>query len=429
MRKIREVLRLRFQCGQTGEAISAAVGIAPNTVSGYLARATRAGLTWELAETMPDHEVETRLFPPIDPTDRSPFATIDFAWVHRELRRHGVTLLLLWGEYAEAAQRHGGDGARPYQYSQFCDRYAQYRRVLSPTMRQTHRAGEKLFTSSTTRASAPRSSTARPARSSTSSSTSPCSVPPTTPTPGRLARSSSPSSSARRCALEYFGAAPEMLVPDQLRSAVSKPHRIEPEINATFAEMGRHYGCAVVPARPRKPRDKASVEVGVQIAQRWILACLRNERFFSLDALNRRIRELLECLNTRPFQRKDDCRRTAFETLDRPAMRPLPPTRFELGEWKLGVGVGIDYCILLDHRPYSVPSALIGHRVDVRITASVVEVFHDHACVALHARSFGRKGLATIYRHTVRDRIASTARGRRSASSRGPPRSVPRWAS
>ena len=306
-----------------------------------------------------------------------------------------MTLLLLWGEYAEAVQRHGGSATRPYKYSQFCDHYARYRRTLSPTMRQTHRAGEKLFIDySGVRPSIIDGTTGEVVEVELYVAV--------------LGASSYTYAEASRSqklpefvgstvrALEYFGAAPDVLVPDQLRSAVSKPHRIDPEINATFAEMGRHYGCAVVPARPRKPRDKAAVEVGMQIAQRWILACIRNERFFSLDALNGRIRELLERLNTRRFQKKDDCRRTAFETLDRPAMRALPPTRFEVGEWKLDVGVGIDYCILLDHRPYSVPSTLIGQRVDVRVTARVVEIFHGGVRVALHMRSHGRKGLAVI---------------------------------
>jgi transposase len=189
---------------------------------------------------------------------------------------------------------------------------------------------------------------------------------------------------------------PEVLVPDQLRSAVARPCRDEPEINATFAELGRHYGCAIIPARPRKPRDKAAVEAGVQLAQRWILACLRHERFHSLGALNARIRELLDRLNARTFQKRDGSRRAAFDTLDRPAMRPLPPQRFELGEWKLGVTVGIDYCVAFDHRVYSVPVALMGRHVDVRATATMVEIFHAGTRVAVHVRAHGARGHASI---------------------------------
>lgn len=395
MRKVREVLRLRFACGQTGAAIGAAVGIAESTVSSYLARARRVGLTWERAESLSDGEVEALLFPPDDDASAdATFAPVDFAWVHREMRRVGVTRMLLWSEYAEAAARVPG-GAKPFKYSAFCQQYERYRATLKPTMRQTHRPGEKLFIDF----SGKRPSIVDPATGE---------VTPVELYVAVLGASSFTYAEATLTqrlpdfigatvrALEFIGGAPAVLVPDQLRSAVSAPHRIEPEINATFAEMGKHYGCAIIPARPRKPRDKAAAEVGVLIAQRWILARIRNERFFSLDALNARIRELLERLNTRPFQKKDDCRRTLMETVDRPAMKALPATRFELGEWKLGVGVGIDYCVVFDHRPYSVPSTLMNQRVDVRATTSVVEVFQAGVRVALHARSRGPKGLATI---------------------------------
>jgi transposase len=185
-----------------------------------------------------------------------------------------------------------------------------------------------------------------------------------------------------------------MLVPDQLKSAVKKADWCEPEINATTAEMAQHYGTAVVPARPGKPKDKAKVEQGVLVAQRWILACLRNRRFFSLEELNAAIRELLEELNTRPFKKLEGCRRTAFEALDRPAMKPLPPRRYELGQWRLGVGVNVDYHVELEGRYYSVPCELIQEKVDLRVTATVVEVFRDGKRIASHARSFGPKGTA-----------------------------------
>jgi len=194
--------------------------------------------------------------------------------------------------------------------------------------------------------------------------------------------------------LEYFEGVPELLVPDQLRSAVSRPDRIEPEIQATFAEMAQHYGTAVVPARPRKPRDKAKVEAAVRLAQRWILGCLRHRRFFSLEELNAAIRELLEKLNTKPFQKLEGCRRSAYEKLDRPALKPLPSRRYELSEWKLDVGVNVDYHVEYDHRLYSVPCALLGARVDVRSTRQVVELWHGGVRVASHERSYGPKGTA-----------------------------------
>jgi hypothetical protein len=173
---------------------------------------------------------------------------------------------------------------------------------------------------------------------------------------------------------------------------VSGPHRYEPEINATYAEMAQHYRTAIVPARPRKPKDKAKVEGGVLIAQRWILACLRNRQFFTLEELNAAIGELLEKLNTRPFQKLEGCRRSAFEKLDRPAMKPLPARRYELGTWKLNVGVNVDHHLEYDHRYYSAPHPLMNAKVDVRATATIVEVWHGGGRVTSHERSYGPKG-------------------------------------
>ena len=194
--------------------------------------------------------------------------------------------------------------------------------------------------------------------------------------------------------LAYYGAAPALLVPDQLKSAVNKSDWCEPELNATYAEMAQHYGVAVVPARPGKPRDKAKVEACVLVAQRWILACLRNRRFFSLEELNAAIWELLEVLNTKPFQKLEGCRRSAFESIDRPAMRPLPVQRYELGRWKQNVGVNIDYHVEYDHRYYSVPFELVNEKVELRGTERIVEVWRGGVRVTSHERSYGPKGTA-----------------------------------
>ncbi len=392
MRKVREILRLKHERKLSDRKIALAMGVARSTVGEYLARAAADGLTWAIAETLGDADVEARLFRQLgqnEPTTRAP---IDFNWVHIELRRAGVTRQLLWTEYQEAVAS-GPTGWRPYQYSQFCDLYEEHRAKLQPSMRQVHRAGEKAFldysgkrprivdaatgevlevelfvmvlgASNYTYAEATRTQTLADFVGSTVRG------------------------------LEYFGAVPEMLVPDQLRSAVKTPHRYEPEINATFAEMARHYATAVVPARPRKPKDKAKVEGGVLVAQRWILASLRNRRFFSLEELNAAIRELLEKLNTKPFQKLAGCRRSAFDTLDRPVMTVLPARRYEIGAWKLQVGVNIDYHVEYDHRFYSVPCALMNSRVDVRATATVIEIWQGGVRVTSHERSHGPKGAA-----------------------------------
>jgi transposase len=194
--------------------------------------------------------------------------------------------------------------------------------------------------------------------------------------------------------VEYFGCVPQIFVPDQLRSAVKRPHRHKPEINPSYAEMGHHYGVAIVPARPRKPRDKAKVEAGVQLAQRWILACLRNQTFFSVDELNDAIAVLLERLNTRPFQKLDGCRRSAFESIDRPAMKALPARRYELAAWKHAT-VNIDYHVMYDDRPYSVPHGMVQAAVEVRATGSTVEIFHGGERVVAHRRCYGPKGTPT----------------------------------
>lgn len=394
MRQIKEVLRLRHEAKLSHRRIALAVGLGKSSVCDYLERAERAELHWAQIQALSEHELEQRLFHQLGRNEPASRAPIDLGWVQRELRRKGVTLQLLWSEYAEAASARG-PSTRPYQYSQFCEAYARHRQTLHPVMRQEHRAGEKMFVDF--------------------SGVRPCIVDPLTGEATEvelyvavLGASNYTYVEATRTqqlgefvgattrALEYFGAVPEIVMPDQLRSAVSRPCLYEPEINATFAEMGTHYGCAIVPARPRKPRDKAKVEVGVQIAQRWILACLRNRVFFSLDELNIAIADLLERLNTRPLSKTTESRRALFETIDRPAMKPLPATCYVLGKWKLEVGVPPDYMVIFDERRYSVPCALIGQRVDIRGTASTIEVFHKLERVASHLRSYGPKSKPVI---------------------------------
>jgi transposase len=392
MRKVREILRLKHKRKLSDRKIALAIGIARSTVGEYLARAEADGLTWVIAETLGDAEVEARLFRQVgqnEPTTRAP---IDFNWVHMELRRAGVTRQLLWTEYQEAVAS-GPTGWRPYQYSQFCDLYEEHRAKLQPSMRQVHRAGEKAFIDYSGKR--PRIVDATTGEVTEvelfvmvlGASNYTYAEATRTQTLGDFV-----GSTVR--GLEYFGAVPEMLVPDQLRSAVKTPHRYEPEINATFAEMARHYATAVVPARPRKPKDKAKVEGGVLVAQRWILASLRNRRFFSLEELNAAIWELLEKLNVKPFQKLAGCRRSVFDKLDRPMMMALPARRYEIGEWKLKVGVNIDYHVEYDHCFYSVPCALMNGRVDVRATATVIEIWQCGVRVTSHERSHGPKGTA-----------------------------------
>jgi len=399
MRKIREILRLKFEQGLSHRKISASTGVSKGALGEYLKRAGAAGLTWDKARSLDDAEVEALLFQLPGRNEPPRRAPIDLPWVHRELRRTGVTLQQLWLEYREAVAR--GPAGAPYGYSQFCDLYGEFRQKVDLSMRQVHRAGEKVFIDYSGKKPhlfSPQTGEAIEvelyvavlgASNYTYAEAT------------RTQRLEDFCASTVR-ALEFFGGVPQIAVPDQLRSAISGPDRYDPEINPTYAELAEHYGLAIIPARPARPRDKAKVETAVLVAQRWILACLRNRVFHTLDDLNAAIAELLERLNTRPFQKLDGCRRSAFESIDRPALRPLPPARWELARWKKA-RVNIDYHVEHDGRLYSVPHALVGEPVEVRVTNSVVEIFHHRKRVASHARLWGPRGSAsTVPEHRPR---------------------------
>lgn len=392
MRKIREVLRLKYECGLGHRAISASVGISKGSVSEYVQRAEREGLSWADARELSEAEVERRLFRYAGSHEPSERAAIDFAWVHRELRRVGVTLQLLWLEYRQAVAAAGGE-RRAYQYSQFCDLYAGFRAKLTPSMRQVHRAGHKAFVDYSGKKPV---IVDRETGEAVEVELFVMVLGASNYTYAEVTRTQQLGDfiASHVRAFDFFGCVPEIVVPDQLRSAVSGPHRYDPDINSSYLEMARHYGIAIIPARPRKPKDKAKVETGVLVAQRWILACLRNRTFFTIDELNDAIAELLEKLNRRPFQKLEGCRHSAFEGIDRPAMKPLPPTRYVLADWK-DAKVNIDYHVDYASRPYSVPHALVGQPVVVRATTTTIEIFHGGERIAAHRRCYGPKGTAT----------------------------------
>ncbi len=394
MRRIREVLRLRFELSRNHREISAATGLSKGSVSGYLRRARDAGLDWEAARELSESELEARLFK--TPGRNLPLGRVplDCPWLQREMRKKGVTIQLLWVEYCDAA---GSDaqGRRPYQYSQFCERYRQFRKHVDASMRQEHRAGEKVFLDySGTRPSIIDRETGEVTEVELYVATLGASSFTFAEATRTQQRDEFIASTAR--AFEYFNGVPAITVPDQLRSAVSGPDRLDPEVNPVFAEFAEHYGTAVIPARARKPKDKAKVEVAVQVAQRWILARLRNLTFWSLDELNVAIAELLEELNDHPFQKLEGCRRSAYEELDRPALRPLPERRFEPATWKKAK-IHIDYHIEFECRYYSAPHHLIGAKVWVRATVGSIELLLDGRRIASHRRSYGRKGTFTTH--------------------------------
>ena len=390
MRQLRTILRLKFEQKQANRAIARGCAVGVGTVSEYVRRALRAGLRWPLPEELDDRQLEERLFPRPDPVGvvRTP---PDLAYVHQELRRSGVTLQLLWLEYLK-------DHPEGYRYSQFCDLYRRYARRLSPPMRQVHRAGEKAFIDfsgkrphivdrKTGEASGVELFVAVLGASSYTYAEA---------TPSQdLAHWVG----AHVRMLEFYGGCPRVFVPDNLKSGVTTPCRYEPVVNRTYEELATHYGAVVIPARAYKARDKAKVEVGVQVAQRWILAVLRNRTFFSLAEMNEAIREKLGDLNGRTMRHLGASRRELFERLDRPALRPLTASRFEMAEWK-SCGVNIDYHIEVDHNYYSVPYQLRGERVEARSTASTVEIFFNSPRrIGSHVRLTGRGRYSTLPEH------------------------------
>ncbi len=390
MRKIRETLRLHFDCGLGQRPIARCLDISRTTVGDYLRRAEAAGLGWPLPAILTDQQLYHQFFPPIIPVSATGRTVPDCASLHTELKRKGVTLTLLWEEYLS-------EHPQGYRYSQFCELYRQWARKLKISMRQIHRAGEKLFvdyagqTLPIVNAQTGEISEAQIFVAVLGASSY-------TFAEATLSQNLPDWLGSHRRAFEFFGGVPEIVIPDNLKSAVSKPCRYEPDLNPSYQDLAEYYGTAVIPARVRKPKDKAKAEVGVQIVERWILARLRNQTFFSLAEANAAIRKLLSDLNGRPFKKLPGCRKEAFENLDRPALKPLPAEAYTFSQWKK-VRVGIDYHVEIDGHYYSVPFQLRGQQLDARITAGSIECFVQRKRVASHLRCFQKGRHSTVAAH------------------------------
>jgi transposase len=385
MRKVVEALRLRFEQRLSQREIAQSLGLSQGSVHAYLARFAASGLAWPVPADIVEAELEARLFtrPPTPPTAERPVP--DWPTVQQELKRKGVTLQLLWLEY----KTQHPDG---YQYTQFCRHYHAWADTLEPVLRQVHVAGERTF------------------------------VDYAGPTMPILDRHTGEEQAAQIFVgalgashllypeatwtqtlpdwigahvrmLEYFGGVTALIVPDNASALVRQPCYYEPEINATYQDFATHYQTAILPTRVASPRDKAKVETAVQIVEREILAPLRHERFTSLAELNHALAFARERVNNRPFQKLAGSRRSVFEATERAALRPLPATRYELATWRTAK-VNIDYHISVESHLYSVPYALVGATVDVRLTTTTVEILRDGKRVAAHARST-LKGRAT----------------------------------
>ena len=390
MRKIREVLRLRFGQGLAQRAIGHSLRLSAGAVNGYLSRARRAGLCWPLPDDLDDDRLEKLLFPPVPdvPVDERPVP--DWPTVHRELRRPNVTLALLWEEYRAGAP----DG---FGYSWFCNLYREWVGRLKPTLRQVHIAGEKLFVDFAGHTMEVFDGATGEARRAEifvavlgASSLIYAEATWSQALPDWIA--------VHVNVLAFLGGVPRQIVCDNLKAGITKACFYEPTVNRTYADMAAHYGTAIIPARPYKARDKAKVEVGVQVVQRWILARLRHRRFFSLGELNAAVRELTAQLNDRPMRGWGTTRRVLFEQIDRPALLALPPTPYEFAEWKR-CRVSLDYHVEIAKHFYSVPFQLLRQEVEARITAKTVEVFHRGKLVATHLRSLRRHRPSTVPEH------------------------------
>lgn len=389
MRKIKEILRLKYEAQLSHEKIARACGLSKGVIGKYVRLAEALGLGWPLPPGVDDAELERRLFPPRQVPSR--FREPDYPAIHQELKRKGVTLQLLWSEYTAV------DPASAYRYTAFCTHYRQWCARQRRSLRQVHLAGEKLFIDycgPTVAVIDPATGELRPAQIFVAvlgaSNYTYVEATWTQGLPDWIG--------AHVRAFSFFGGVPALLVPDNVRAGVSKACRYEPQLNPTYADLAQHYGTAVLPTRPYKPRDKAKVEVAVQVVERWVLARLRHHGFFSLGALNHAIGALREQLNDRPFKRLPGSRRSQFIALDRPALKPLPAQPYEYAEWK-PVRVNIDYHVELHGHYYSVPHALVGQRVELRFTERTVEVLHRHQRVAVHVRSPRRGGYTTVAEH------------------------------
>ena len=389
MRKTREILRLKLGLKLPGREVARSVNCAPVTVRRCVARATGAGLSWPLPEGLDDEQLEALLYPKTTPVQERPRP--DYTVVHKELRRKGVTLRLLWQEYR--AEHPTG-----LEYSAFCVNYRQFRSQLDLVMRQEHKAGDKLFVDYAG-----------------------MKLPIVDPQTGEVSEASIfvaalgasgytyaeavpgedlPSwVQAHIHCFEFLGGVTQATVPDNLKSGVTKPCFYDPDINPTYGELAEHYNTVILPARVRRPKDKAKAENSVQQVERWVLAPLRNQRFFSLAEANEAIRMLVDEINRKPLTGMQESRRDLYEELDRPVLRPLPDKRYEIAERKLGATVHIDYHVQFDHHYYSTPFQLVSKKVDIRATSTTVEIFYKGKRIASHLRSYRRGKHTTAPEH------------------------------
>ena len=379
MRQLRYLLRLHHDRVSTRE-IGRLLGVARSTIQDNLKRAAAAGLQWPLPEEATDDVLEQRLFGRTDfAAGRRRRVEPDWAALARELKRPGVSMMILWEEYRQAQ----ADG---YGYSRFCDLLRGFERRLTPVMRQQHVAGDKVFVDYSGKRIGivdPTTGEIREAEIFVAV----LGASNLTYAEATWTQKLADWTAAHIRMLRFFGGAPRLLVPDNLKSGVNKASFYDPEINRTYGAMATHYSIGVLPARPYKPRDKAKVEAGVRFAQSWILGRLRHQTFFSLAECNAAIMLAMQQMNDRPMRKIGVSRRELFEQIERGALQSLPDEDWEFAEWRRA-RVNVDYHIEAHDFLYSVPDRLISAEVDVRVTARIVEIFHRGKRVSVHQRRY-----------------------------------------
>jgi len=391
LRKIREILRLKEEAGLSNRAIARACKISNSTVGEYLRRAAAAKLSWPLPEGINEEELYRKLFPE-DTAPKEPERPLpDCETIQKELKKKGVTLKLLWEEYKDKYPTNH------YQYTQFREYYHRWAKSQSPSARLPQVGGEVMevdYAGMTLPLVNPETGEVKPVSIFVA----------TLPASNYIYAEAQPSQ--EKChwinghvrAFAFFGGVPKILRPDNPKTGVKSPHYYEPDLNPTYQELAEYYQVAVLPARVRRPKDKGHVENGVQNVERWVLAPLRNQTFFSLAEMNRAIQKQLEVLNGKVMAQYGKSRRQWFEEIDQPALRPLPETSYQFALWKTAK-VNIDYHVAFEKHFYSVPHALIGQQVEIKATERMVEIFHKGEQVAVHPRSSAQGRFSTRAEH------------------------------
>jgi transposase len=396
MRKLKDALRLKFEGRQSHQQIASALGISKGVVTKYVGLAVAAALDWQAIATMDEATLERRLLPSPRPSDT--YAQPDFGRIHQELARKGVTLTLLWEEYcAQVGDEHSADNpVKPWRYSQFCENYRQFAKLLKRSMRQVHRAGEKLFIDYAGPTIALIDGGQESGRANifvAAMGVSGYCFCLATP-----AQTAADWLGATAQALAFYGGVPQLIVPDNPRALVTVADRYEPKLTDTVQDFARHYGCSVLPARAHHPQDKPKVELSVLLVERWILARLRKLQFTSVEEVNDAIAPLLRWLNGRAFQKLPGSRASVFAQIDAPTLMALPVQPWEWAVFKT-VRVHIDSHVEFEGHRYSVPNALVGLALELRVTAHAVEALHRGERVASHMRCAHKGGFTTVTEH------------------------------